>query len=858
MREHIKKEFTLYKYISVIIIISIFILILFQKDSFYAKAIYIDGQETEEVPENLKRDYYEIAQDTVLKQDFVAQEKRIESIKILFRNEHTVDAQGHITIGLSDKSGNILFKDNISMSDIPHRKWLTVAFVNSGIDENAPAVTHHRNTISTNGIDLIYHDTYRIFIQCTDISPDDHIGLCLTFGHSDKEEDILDNENAVEGRSLYGFINYQGYEFQHFSACLCIIIFSLFLVLLPWKYCFEHIASYKNTDIELHAQRILFILTPVCCYLMSYIISGFTAVKIRHCIFSFFGLVNLLLVILWMLLLYALTNSKKAASALCLLTTFILLVSCYFLILFRDIPLRATDFADIGTAMDVASRYEIVLTSPVLYIIVISGCLFSLNLIFSDKKKMILRTRIIFLITVCILFTGLYNLITNNRIASKYDIRINAFNPTLTYKKMGYTLGFLVSFQDIHIEKPEGYTLDKVQELTQHYASDKKSAAAEISEKKPNIIVIMNEAYSDLSVLGNISVNKDYMPFFNSLNENTKKGVMHTSVFGGGTANTEFEFLTGNTIAFLKRKTAYTSLIKNDFPSVARTLKDQGYGGMIAFHPGMADSYNRNKVYPFLGFDKYISLENLENPDMIRGFVSDKGVYETVIHEYEDFKDNQNNDQPFFMFNVTIQNHSAFNYSTGIVDAGIEIKDPELDMEQTGQYLNLIKESDEAFKYLVNYFKEQKEPTVIVMFGDHQPRVEDEFYEKMMERMNPDIPEIDKSERRYRVPFIIWANYDIREEENIDISSNMLGSYMLNTLGLKMTGYDKYLMDLYTKIPVVTSVCYMDYGKQIYKMNTFDLKNIKMGEDLLNYQYIEYNNMKNSSKRIPDFFTLIE
>ena len=141
----------------------------------------------------------------------------------------------------------------------------------------------------------------------------------------------------------------------------------------------------------------------------------------------------------------------------------------------------------------------------------------------------------------------------------------------------------------------------------------------------------MNEAYSDLAVLGEFGVNEDYMPYYHGLKENAIKGWMHPSIFGGSTANTEFESLTGYTLRFLPFRTvAYRNIIKEEIPALPYELKAMGYPEAFAFHPGERTSYRRDEVYPLLGFDKHIAVEDLKDPEKIRDYVSDSYDYKVV------------------------------------------------------------------------------------------------------------------------------------------------------------------------------------------------------------------------------------
>ena len=166
--------------------------------------------------------------------------------------------------------------------------------------------------------------------------------------------------------------------------------------------------------------------------------------------------------------------------------------------------------------------------------------------------------------------------------------------------------------------------------------------------------------------------------------------------------------------------------------------------------------------------------------------------------------------------------------------------------------MNLIKESDDAFKKLISYFKKVKEPTIIVMFGDHQPGFTDSVYDSLMGAKTTTLGICDTA-KMYQVPYVIWANYDI-EEETRDMSANYLSSYLLKISGLKMTGYQKYLLELMDKVPVISAICYMD-EKGVLHTRDEETESSKWIEE---YQRVQYNHMFDSENRINDFFFLEE
>ena len=194
----------------------------------------------------------------------------------------------------------------------------------------------------------------------------------------------------------------------------------------------------------------------------------------------------------------------------------------------------------------------------------------------------------------------------------------------------------------------------------------------------------------------------------------------------------------------------------------------------VAMHPYYSSGWNRVAVYNDFGFDEQHFLEDFsyEEEDIIREYVSDRADFENVIERFEAKEEGQ----PLFLFNVTMQNHSAYNgewinlprevWLTGAYEGRFQTVD---------QYLNLVYQSDRAFEYLIDYFSEVEEPTLICMFGDHQPQVATNFY---TEALGGEVEALDTetAEKKQVVPFVLWANCDIPEAENVTLSLNTLSA----------------------------------------------------------------------------------
>lgn len=204
------------------------------------------------------------------------------------------------------------------------------------------------------------------------------------------------------------------------------------------------------------------------------------------------------------------------------------------------------------------------------------------------------------------------------------------------------------------------------------------------------------------------------------------KGSLSVPVFGSLTSNSEFEFLTGDSVSLLPANSiAYQFNVKPNTYSLVSTLKSQGYE-TVAMHPYPKENWNRQECYRNMGIDEFLDIEDYEGSELLRNYVSDRADYEKLIEKVES---KENPDDKLFLFNVTMQNHGGYetlydNFDQEVWLTGeLKGKYPKAD-----QYLSLMKRSDEALEYLLSYFEKSQEPTMIVLFGDHQPSVEDEFF----------------------------------------------------------------------------------------------------------------------------------
>lgn len=528
--------------------------------------------------------------------------------------------------------------------------------------------------------------------------------------------------------------------------------------------------------------------------------------------------------------LFFLTKSVRVAIRIEAVIAMLIGLINYFVVQFRSNPVQPWDIFSIRTAAVVADNYQYTLGKQaivciVVFLLIIIGCHFIPK--WNDMKK---KVRIAGSIAALILLVLLTNYTQTQDAVKRFRLYDKLFTPnTMTYKD-GTLVAFIMQCQYLSVKEPAHYNKEAAEEMLLAVSREEDKTAAGLSKNElPNIIVIMNEAFSDLSILGEYSTNEDEIPYMRTLMggaDDTISGYMDVSVLGGNTANTEFEFLTGDTMAFLPQGCIpYQQYVHGDTTSMASSLKDLGYR-TIALHPYRATGWEREEVYSYFGFDEFYTQEDFKNPLLYRKYISDQSDIEKVIELYE-----EDPDTPLFLFNVTMQNHSSYSDAFDNFTPQIEVEGSE--SFSLNQYLSLLRESDRTLEQLISYFERVDDPTIIVFFGDHQPTdsVVSPIYKLNGERVS-DLSE-EELYRRYQVPYVIHANFDIEEAQNLPMSANYLGVKTLETANLPLTDYQQFLLKKYQQFPSISILRIMDGEGNVYSIDEKD--------KLLNdYQTLQY------------------
>lgn len=413
-----------------------------------------------------------------------------------------------------------------------------------------------------------------------------------------------------------------------------------------------------------------------------------------------------------------------------------------------------------------------------------------------------------------------------------------------SYQDFGYATSTAILLKSSVFEKPGGYSLSAVLEASDETVYERK----QISDITPeNIIVIMNESLADMRVIEEFETNEEFFPFIQSLNKNTIKSKLYVQVFGGGTSNTEYEALTGNSMSFLPYViSAYQPYCKENEYGLTSTLKDQGYTA-VAMHPNISSNWNRKAVYSYMDFDEFISSSGYRDVELLRNYASDKGDYDRLIERYEEKAEGER----LFIFNVTMQNHGGYEEAFENFQEEIQVTGDLAGYPQTDRFLSLMKKSDDAFAYLLEYFSQVEEPTMIVMFGDHQAAVETEFYERLYGKPLKQLT-AQEADKQYVTPLIIWTNYEMEERQIEAVSANYLGSMILEMANLELTDYNKFLLSAWEEVPVLgKNGYYLRDGSYVPWSSKTEEPYI-----LKRYRMLEYNYVADRKHRLDSLFVL--
>ncbi|GAB2693177.1 LTA synthase family protein [Paenibacillus thermoaerophilus] len=319
----------------------------------------------------------------------------------------------------------------------------------------------------------------------------------------------------------------------------------------------------------------------------------------------------------------------------------------------------------------------------------------------------------------------------------------------------------------------------------------------EADRVRPNIVILLSEAFWDPTLLPGVRYNRDPIPFFRQLRESFTGGWMLTPQHGGGTANVEYEVLTGNPVrGYSEYEMMYGKHIDHPIDSIAWMASREGYR-TTAISPFFHHHENSSRVYAYLGFSQFISMEFFP-PDYSGPYLADRSVVRKIIEE------TQESPGPDLIFANTMENHYHF-YPGKFEQPNpfrVEAKLPAASVGILETLAQGLSGADAALQELVGYFSQSGEPTLLLFFGDHQPALEKDY---LIYRQTGYLSENDPEEWRkmYTTPFVIWDNYLPVEKKDLFVNSYLLLPELLDRAKLPQSEYTAFLKKFGEELPAV-------------------------------------------------------
>lgn len=539
----------------------------------------------------------------------------------------------------------------------------------------------------------------------------------------------------------------------------------------------------------------------------------------------------------WLFLfVFFIAGRTSISMAICVSAIAIIGVGNYFVVMFRSNPIVPWDIYSFETAMSVADNYVF----SVDWALAEHIAMFILMLIVGVRTNIRLNKKIlrpILTVAMCIPAYFYISYLWQDNLERNTGLNDTLFNVKYMHSKDGFFVSFILDIHFLQIEEPKNYSDEYALSLLNEQEVEK----VETPEELPDIIAIMDETFSDPAVLGEFETNKDYMPFVHSILRgevaNTISGYTDVSVLGGNTANSEFEFLTGNSMAFFPNGSVpYLQYIRDGISTIVPQLEEYGYT-TYGTHPYRAKGWNREFIYDLMGFDYRYFQGSFPFEDKLRNYVSDEADFKSIL-EWRN-----NTEGPFFMFNVTMQNHSNYGGDFDNFDPQIVAKFKNTSSNKyLNKYLSLMYETDQDVASLLSELSQSDRKTIVVFWGDHQPNdyVVRPIYKEY--GLDFDNQTYEQQQQRQKTPFFIWANYDIQEQTNVEISLNYLNILLFETAGLQLDEYQTFRKNLWQgQIPMMNAVGYRnDDGDLVeYDDAPEEIQNL-----LNEYQNIQYYRME--------------
>ena len=490
-------------------------------------------------------------------------------------------------------------------------------------------------------------------------------------------------------------------------------------------------------------------------YLLACVINFFIEVISRHSLFQAWNymtgtplvfLFNAFLIFATFMIVYLF---KRRVFVRILLSVFwLFLGTCNgYLLLKRVTPFNAQDLKVLSDALELTSNYFNAFEIVMLSVGIVAVILWIISMWrrggqYTGKMHRLLAVAGI--AAGIMGYMGLTNVAIENRVISNYFGNI-----AFAYEDYGFPYCFAASLFNTGINQPSSYSEETMKEISNDGALTTSETSLP-SEERPNIIFVQLESYFDPTEVEWLRFSEDPIPNLRKLYKEYSSGYFKVPSVGAGTANTEFEVLTGMSMRFFgPGEYPYKTYVKTHvLESAATALTSLGYGAE-ALHNNGGNFYSRAQVYNHMGFDHYTSKEFMN----ILQTTPNGWATDDVLLKYLDQSMNTTEGQDF-VFTVSVQGHGEYPTEKVIENPKIVVTGPEDEGKKNAweYYVNMVHEMDEFAGNLVRQIEERGEPTVLVFYGDHLPT------------MGLEAKDL-KSKYLYNTNYVIWDNIGLKQED---------------------------------------------------------------------------------------------
>ena len=510
-------------------------------------------------------------------------------------------------------------------------------------------------------------------------------------------------------------------------------------------------------------------------------------------------------------------------------------VAQFYIQKFRGSPIKFTDLMNIGSALEVTEEYKLTAEFAVISAAVQLGLMLFLlircELVTEGWKPRVISvgSSVVAAVLFVVITNYTYNWGIKNRVIC---LNFSAAEETRTSRSVGNLLMFYYDGIFNRVQEPEDYSTEKAEGIIDAYPTNTET------EEKPIIVAILNESFSDFSHIAEFNTDGDYLPTWHGLTENTVKGYVTVSAYGGYPCNSEYEYLTGNSMYFLPLgSAAYTNYFHEKQDSIVSTLNDLDFE-TVAVTPCRRGLWEISRVYPLLGFDTMYFEDNIDLTSDLK--YNRQPADEVVFDKVVELAKKRDKSKGTFYWVTTMQNHAPYVVD---VDGGVKLTD--IKDTEAERYLNSIKLSDEGVGKMIEKFKNFDEHVIVVMFGDHYPHIAsfaEELYDGPLADLN-----VEDYSRIHQTPFFIWSNKPMESKFIDDISLNYLAIETMKAADLPLSPVMQELEHIRESLPIVSGFGYKTADGEWHQSGDEDNSYKSILEE---YRTVQYYRMFDEDRRI--------